>query len=108
MLKFQPRYLDIAPRGSWGFRANTDGPFCPRKSRSVLDFLIQPAAIQIPKGWVNGHTGRHPGADIEIGDRFGFFTFDQINELTLSYADRLESEDIEVLLEAFERPEAST
>jgi hypothetical protein len=39
-------------------------------------------------------------AAIEIGDRAGFITFDQLNELTLSYADRVEPEDIEVLLEA--------
>jgi hypothetical protein len=39
-------------------------------------------------------------AAIEIGDRSGFITFDQLNELTLSYADRVEPEDIEVLLEA--------
>jgi len=37
---------------------------------------------------------------IGIGDRTGFITFDQLNELTLSYADRLGPEDIEVLLEA--------
>jgi hypothetical protein len=39
-------------------------------------------------------------AAIEIGDRTGFITFDQINECTLSYTGRLEPEDIEVLLEA--------
>ena len=39
-------------------------------------------------------------AAIEIGDRSGFITFDQLNELTLPYADRVEPEDIEVLHEA--------
>ena len=38
-------------------------------------------------------------AATEIGDRSGFITFDQLNEL-LSPADRFEAEDIEVVLEA--------
>ena len=38
-------------------------------------------------------------AAIEIGDQSGFITFDQLNEL-LSPADRLESKDIEAVLEA--------
>ena len=37
---------------------------------------------------------------IEIVDPSGFITFDQLNELTLSCADKLEAEDFEVLLEA--------
>lgn len=42
-------------------------------------------------------------AAIEIGDQSGFITFDQLNKLLnelLSPADRLESKDIEVVLEA--------
>ena len=39
-------------------------------------------------------------AAIEIGDRTGFITFDQINGLILSHGDRFEAEDIEVLLDA--------
>ena len=39
-------------------------------------------------------------AAVEIGDRAGFITFDRLNELTLSYVDRLEPEDIEALFEA--------
>jgi hypothetical protein len=37
---------------------------------------------------------------IEIGDQHGFITFDQINELAPSSADRPESETIEALFEA--------
>jgi hypothetical protein len=37
---------------------------------------------------------------IEIGDRHGFITFDQINELVPSYAHRFEPEAIEALLDA--------
>ena len=37
---------------------------------------------------------------IEIGDRHGFITFDQINELVPSSAHRFEPEAIEALLEA--------
>jgi hypothetical protein len=37
---------------------------------------------------------------IEIGDQHGFITFDQINELLPSSADRLEPEAIESLLDA--------
>ena len=37
---------------------------------------------------------------IEIGDRPGFITFDQIDELVPSSADRLETEVIEALFEA--------
>jgi hypothetical protein len=37
---------------------------------------------------------------IEIGDRHGFVTFDQINELMPSSADRFEPEAIEALLDA--------
>jgi len=36
---------------------------------------------------------------IEIGDQHGFITFDQINELLPSSADRLEPEIIETLFE---------
>lgn len=36
---------------------------------------------------------------VEIGDQHGFITFDQINELLPSSADRLEPEAIESLLE---------
>jgi len=42
-------------------------------------------------------------AAIEIGDHTGFITFDQLNELLnelLSPVDRLESKDLEVVLEA--------
>lgn len=42
-------------------------------------------------------------AAIEIGEQSGFITFDQLNELLnehLSPADRLESEDIELVFEA--------
>jgi hypothetical protein len=39
-------------------------------------------------------------AAIEIGNRSGFITFDQLNEFSLSYADRFEPDDIEALLEA--------
>ena len=37
---------------------------------------------------------------IEIGERHGFITFDQLNELVPSSAHRFESEAIEALLEA--------
>lgn len=37
---------------------------------------------------------------IEIGERHGFITFDQINELMPSSADRFEPEAIEALFEA--------
>ena len=37
---------------------------------------------------------------IEIGDRHGFITFDQINELVPSSAHRFEPEAIEALLDA--------
>ena len=37
---------------------------------------------------------------IEIGDQHGFITFDQINELMPSSADRFEPEAIEALFEA--------
>ena len=37
---------------------------------------------------------------IEIGERHGFITFDQIDELVPSAADRLEPEAIESLLDA--------
>ena len=37
---------------------------------------------------------------VEIGDQHGFITFDQINELLPSSADRLEPEAIESLLNA--------
>jgi RNA polymerase primary sigma factor len=37
---------------------------------------------------------------IEIGDRHGFITFDQINELVPSSADRFAPEAIETLLDA--------
>ncbi|WP_084030357.1 RNA polymerase sigma factor region1.1 domain-containing protein [Bradyrhizobium paxllaeri] len=37
---------------------------------------------------------------IELGEREGFITFDQINELTLLLATRIEPEDIEFLLAA--------
>jgi hypothetical protein len=37
---------------------------------------------------------------IEIGDRHGFITFDQIDELVPSSADRPESETIEAFFEA--------
>ncbi|MEH2597067.1 hypothetical protein V1278_003980 [Bradyrhizobium sp. AZCC 1577] len=37
---------------------------------------------------------------IEIGDQYGFITFDQIDELVPSSADRLEAEIIEALFEA--------
>ncbi|MEH2502149.1 MULTISPECIES: RNA polymerase sigma factor region1.1 domain-containing protein [unclassified Bradyrhizobium] len=37
---------------------------------------------------------------IEIGDQYGFITFDQIDELVPSSADRLEPEIIEALFEA--------
>jgi Sigma-70 factor, region 1.1 len=37
---------------------------------------------------------------IEIGERQGFITFDQLNELTLLSATKIESEDIEILLGA--------
>jgi hypothetical protein len=37
---------------------------------------------------------------IEIGEQQGFITFDQLNELTLSLATKIESEDIEILLGA--------
>ena len=37
---------------------------------------------------------------VEIGDRHGFITFDQINELAPSSAHRLEPEVIEALFEA--------
>ena len=37
---------------------------------------------------------------IEIGDQQGFITFDQINELVLSSAHRLETEAIEALFNA--------
>jgi hypothetical protein len=37
---------------------------------------------------------------IEIGDRHGFITFDQINELMPSSAHRFEPEAIEALLDA--------
>jgi Sigma-70 factor, region 1.1 len=36
---------------------------------------------------------------IEIGDQHGFITFDQINELMPSSADRFEPEAIEALLD---------
>ena len=36
---------------------------------------------------------------VEIGDRHGFITFDQINELMPASIDRLEPELIEALLE---------
>jgi len=39
-------------------------------------------------------------AAIEIGNRSGFITFDQLNEFSLSYVDRFEPDDIEALLEA--------
>jgi hypothetical protein len=35
---------------------------------------------------------------IEIGEQQGFITFDQLNELTLLSATKIESEDIEILL----------
>jgi len=41
---------------------------------------------------------------IEIGDRHGFITFDQIDELVPSSADRLESEAIEALFDALSAP----
>ena len=37
---------------------------------------------------------------IEIGERQGFITFDQLNELTLLSATKIEPEDIEILLGA--------
>jgi hypothetical protein len=37
---------------------------------------------------------------VEIGDQFGFITFDQLDELARSSADRLEAEDIEALFNA--------
>jgi hypothetical protein len=37
---------------------------------------------------------------IEIGDRHGFITFDQINELMPSSADRVEPEAVEALFDA--------
>ena len=37
---------------------------------------------------------------IEIGDRHGFITFDQLDELLSSSSDRFESEAIESLLNA--------
>jgi hypothetical protein len=37
---------------------------------------------------------------IEIGERHGFITFDQINELVPSSADRFEPEAIEALFDA--------
>jgi hypothetical protein len=37
---------------------------------------------------------------IEIGEQQGFITFDQLNELTLLSATKIESEDIEILLGA--------
>jgi hypothetical protein len=37
---------------------------------------------------------------VEIGDQFGFITFDQLDELARSSADRLEAEDIEALFDA--------
>jgi hypothetical protein len=37
---------------------------------------------------------------IAIGEQQGFITFDQLNELTLLSATKIESEDIEILLGA--------
>jgi hypothetical protein len=37
---------------------------------------------------------------IEISEQQGFITFDQLNELTLLSATKIESEDIEILLGA--------
>jgi sigma-70-like protein len=37
---------------------------------------------------------------VEIGDQFGFITFDQLDELARSSIDRLEAEDIEALFDA--------
>ena len=37
---------------------------------------------------------------IEIGERQGFITFDQLNELTLLSDTKIEPEDIEILLGA--------
>jgi hypothetical protein len=37
---------------------------------------------------------------VEIGNQFGFITFDQLDELAMSSTDRLGAEDIEALFEA--------
>jgi len=37
---------------------------------------------------------------VEIGNQFGFISFDQLDELAMAFTDRLEAEDIEALFEA--------